>query len=311
MPTHRRLPLALALLTLGLAPAATALLFTLAQFGQTPPETLPVPVAVFLGLLFATPLMFMLRRLTRSERTLALGVGGAAAVASALALAPFGFPATLGLVTAGVTGAGALGLLALPGVRSEMYGAINVFIVCTVLANFTLDSFLPLGGFFLVNVGTLFFGITFTQRDRVHRFGRTVVYRMIAAAAFANVLAALTVGTPWRYVAVSFIAIIVAEAANTEVYHSLLHRRWFTRVASSNAVAAPIDTIIFTTLAFAGEAWATTMWMTQVIVTDVIVKYTASLVAAVTIMSRPEWLPRVPGESGAPAPAPAAGDPLP
>jgi queuosine precursor transporter len=184
-----------------------------------------------------------------------------------------------------------------------MYGAINVFIVCTVLANFTLDSFLPLGGFFLVNVGTLFFGITFTQRDRVHRFGRTVVYRMIAAAALANVIAALAVGTPLRYVAVSFLAIVVSEAANTEVYHNLLHRRWFTRVASSNAVAAPLDTIIFTTLAFAGEAFATTMWMIQVIVTDVIVKYTASLVAAVTIMSRPEWLPRVPGEGSPSAPA--------
>jgi queuosine precursor transporter len=309
VPTNRRLPLALALLTLGLAPAATALLFTLAQFGQTPPETLPVPVAIFLGLLFATPLMFMLRRLAPPGRTLALGVGAFAAAAVATAPAPFGFPPALGLVTAAVALSGALALLALPGERSEMYGAINVFIVCTVLANFTLDSFLPLGGFFLVNVGTLFFGITFTQRDRVHRFGRTVVYRMIAAAAFANVLAALTVGTPWRYVLVSFLAIIVAEAANTEVYHSLLHRRWFTRVASSNAVAAPIDTIIFTTLAFAGEAWATTMWMTQVIVTDVIVKYTASLVAAITIMSRPEWMARAPGEGASAAVAGGDGAP--
>jgi queuosine precursor transporter len=302
VPTNRRLPLALALATLALAPAAAALLFTLAQFGQNPPETLPLPVAVFLGLLLATPLMFMLRRLAAGERALALAVGALAALASALALAPLGYGAALGLATAAVATAAALGLLALGGVRAEMYGAISVFIVCTVLANFTLDSFLPLGGFFLVNVGTLFFGITFTQRDRVHRFGRAVVYRMIVAAALANVAAALLVGTPWRYIAVSFLAIVVSEAANTEVYQSLLHRRWFTRVAGSNAVAAPLDTIIFTTLAFAGESFATAMWMTQVIVTDVIVKYSASLVAAVTIMSRPEWLPRVPGERGATTP---------
>jgi hypothetical protein len=34
--------------------------------------------------------------------------------------------------------------------------------------------------------------------------------------------------------------------------------------------------------------------MTQVIVTDVIVKYGASLVAAITLMSRPEWVPQAP-----------------
>lgn len=295
MRSIRGIPIVLAVLTLALAPAAAALLFTLSQFGQRPPEALPFPVAIFLGLLFATPLAFMLRRLAGAPRVITVLVGAGAAIGVALLLAPFGFDVAIGLLSAAVSTTGAFTLLALRGLRTEMYGAINVFIVCTVLANFTLDSFLPLGGFFLVNVGTLFFGITFTQRDRVHRFGRDVVYRMIAAAAVANVIAALAIGTPLRYVAVSFLAIVVAEAANTEVYHALLHRRWFTRVASSNAVAAPLDTIIFTTLAFAGEAFATTSWMVQVIVTDVIVKYTASLVAAITIMSRPEWLPGVPG----------------
>jgi queuosine precursor transporter len=293
----RPLPFLLALLTLAIAPGASALLFVLAQFGQRPPESLPLVVAVLLGLLLATPLTFMLRRLAPLGRWVAIVVGLAAAGSSGFALAPIDYGAAAGMATALAAAAGALGFLALRGERTEMYAAIGAFIMCTVLANFTLDSFLPIGDFFLVNVGTLFFGITFTQRDRVHRFGRPVVYRMIAAAAAANVLAALSVGTPLRYVAVSFLAIVVAEAANTEVYHSLLHRRWFTRVASSNAVAAPLDTIIFTTLAFAGEAFATAGWMLQVIVTDVIVKYSASLVAAITIASRPAWRPLTPGEA--------------
>jgi queuosine precursor transporter len=300
-PRRRPLPFLLALLTLAIAPGASALLFVLSQFGQRPPETLPLVVAVLLGLLLATPLTFMLRRLAGIGRAAAVGLGLVAAASAAVTLAPLGYGPVQGLETALAAAAGAFGYLALRGERTEMYAAIGAFIMCTVLANFTLDSFLPIGDFFLVNVGTLFFGITFTQRDRVHRFGRTVVYRMIGAAALANVLAALSVGTPLRYVAVSFLAIVVAEAANTEVYHSLLHRRWFTRVASSNAVAAPLDTIIFTTLAFAGEAFATAGWMLQVIVTDVIVKYSASLVAAITIASRPAWRPRVPGESAVPA----------
>src|SRR5690606_38762294 len=142
-----------------------------------------------------------------------------------------------------------------------------------------------LGGFFLVNVGTLFFGITFTQRDRVHRFGRPTVYRIVLLAAVANVGLAAALGTPLRYVAVSFLSIVLAESADTEVFHRLRSRRWVTRVAGSNAVSAPIDTVVFTLLAFWGEDFATPRWLTQVIVTDVLVKYVSGLLAAVGVLA--------------------------
>src|SRR5690606_40235609 len=129
------------------------------------------------------------------------------------------------------------------------------------------------GSFFLVNVGTLFFGVTFTQRDRVHAFGRPIVYRMILLAAVANVALAASLGTPLRYVGVSFLSIVLAETADTEVFHRLRGRRWLRRVATSNAISAPIDTVVFTLLAFVGEEFATAGWLTQVIVTDVLVKY--------------------------------------
>ena len=335
----RSLPLApflIAILTLALAPAGAALLYGFAQLGQRPPEALPAAVVLLLGVLLATPLAFMRRRLRQhadaaglsgrpalaSQATaIAVGLVGAAAVAAFLTwLFPPGpvdavaaAAGSAGLVPPGAGGAALAGLaasavallgssllLAFGGARTDLYGGASVFVVCTVLANFTLDSFVPLGDFFLVNVGTLFFGITFTQRDRLHHFGRPLVYRLILTAGVANVIAALSLGTPLRYVAVSFLAIVVADSANTEVYHRLLRRRWLSRVASSNAVAAPLDTIVFTTLAFAGAPFATLQWMTQVIVTDVLVKYAASMVAAITILSRPEWVPRAPGEPDAP-----------
>lgn len=296
-----------------LGPLGAALLFVFAQLGQRPPETLPLAVVALLGALLAAPLTFTRRRLSARWRTLSPLSGALLAVAAAAGVALLhGGLTTDGVLQPGIAGAALAGiaasaiafvlsslLLRLGGERTELYAGATVFVVCTVLANFTLDSFVPVGDFFLVNVGTLFFGITFTQRDRLHRFGRPLVYRLIAVAAVANVVAALALGTPLRYVAVSFLAIVVSETANTEVYHRLLRWRWLARVAGSNAVAAPLDTIVFTTLAFAGAPFATLQWMTQVIVTDVLVKYGASLVAAITILSRPEWVPRAPAEADA------------
>ena len=315
-PSHVA-PFLIALMALAAGPGGAALMYGFAQLGQRPPEALQGPVLVLLGVLLGTPVTFMRRRLPPTLQAAALGLGALAAVGVAFALAwrfPLaGVPSVVaellaGNAPAGYGGAAVAGLvasvvallvsslwLALGGRRTELYAGAAVFVVCTVLANYTLDSFVPLGDFFLVNVGTLFFGITFTQRDRLHHFGRPVVYRLILLAGIGNVLAALSLGTPLRYVAVSFLAIVVSDSANTEVYHRLLRLRWLARVASSNAVAAPLDTIVFTTLAFAGAPFATAQWMTQVIVTDILVKYGASLVAAITILSRPEWIPRIPG----------------
>jgi queuosine precursor transporter len=291
------------------APWTAAVLFALSRFGQSPPEVLPWAVVVLLGALLSAPAAAAAAHLPRRAGAALAGIGATLAVAAAvLAGLPAAYLGTLPPLLLGL----AL-LRSLPGERPELYGAALVYVGCTVLANFTLDSFIPLGDFLLINVGTLFFGITFTQRDRLHRFGRRVVYRVILLAAAANVAVALAIGTPLRYVAVSFLAIVISEAADTEVYHRLLHRRWIARVAGSNAVSAPLDTILFTTLAFAGAPFATAAWMTQVIVTDVVVKYAASMVAAVTLLSRPAWVPKAPPAEaggaeagGAEAEAPAA-----
>lgn len=264
--------------------AGCLLLLWLSSFGQNPFPQLPLPMILMFGALAAGPLESLTRQMSNRALLLAvllgvIGNGLYLALTSAVRTGDpiyLAAPATAILLT--------LVFRRLPGSWGPMLSAMTVYVVATILANYTFDSFLPLGDFFLVNVGTFFFGITFTQRDRVHRFGRRNVYLMIFAAAVANVLMSLHLGTPLRYVFVGFLAIVLSETADTEIYRRLLDRPWFTRVASSNAVSAPLDTLIFTVLAFAGEEFATLAWMTQVIVTDVFVKYGSGLLAALQIV---------------------------
>ncbi len=253
-------------------------LLWMAGFGQEPPERLPLAALAFFGALFGDAVHDALRR-SRSAMTFPLGAGAVLAVVAAIAVLP-----VRDLTAPGTALLLGLALAALPRRWGEMLGPMTVYTAATLLANYTFDAFLPVGDWFLVNMGTFFFGITFTQRDRVHRFGRRAVYVMIVAAAAMNVVAALSIDTPLRYVAVSFFAIVLAESADTEVYHRLLKRTWLVRVASSNGVSAPIDTIVFTVLAFYGAPWATAQWMLQVIVTDVFVKYGSSIVTALLLL---------------------------
>jgi uncharacterized PurR-regulated membrane protein YhhQ (DUF165 family) len=130
--------------------------------------------------------------------------------------------------------------------------AALIYIIATLASNYMAAWFVPLPIFGLVSIGTLTFGVTFTQRDRVHHYGRKAVYAMIVTAAVLNVLESVFLGVSWRIIAASFTAIVLAEAADTEVYQRLLARPWIQRVAGSNAVSIPLDTVLFTTIAFAG-----------------------------------------------------------
>lgn len=131
-------------------------------------------------------------------------------------------------------------------------GAALIYVAAVLAANATATLFVPLPVFGLVSVGTIFFGLTFTQRDRVHRAGRRVVYAMIAATAALAAVQSAWLGVPWRIVAASVLAILLAEAADTEVYHRLRRRGWYAGVAGSNAVSIPLDSLIFSVAAFGG-----------------------------------------------------------
>ena len=129
-----------------------------------------------------------------------------------------------------------------------------IYLAAVLVANATATTFIPLTLPFehypLISVGTLVFGITFTQRDRVHGAGRAWVYAMLLATAAAATVQSMVTGVPWRIIVASSLAILLAEAADTEVFHRLRNRRWTVRVISSNAVSIPLDSVIFNVVAF-------------------------------------------------------------
>ena len=276
---------------------AAVLLFGLSQFGQNPLPELPAAELVFLGALFVGLLLPLSRAMTLSQRDVSitsgilLALGSEALFSSVLSGLGVDSGVRLWLSGVGWYPLAPLVSIALSEVyrlwfrqRAVLFAAMTAYTVCTLLANYTFDSFLPLPDYGLVNVGTLFFGLTFTQRDRVHQFGRKYAYIMIFVAGVANVVTALSLGTPLRYVVVGFAAIILSETADTEVYQRFIQRRWLTRVATSNAVSIPIDTVVFTVFAFAGETFATPAWMLEVILTDIVVKLIVGFVAAFGII---------------------------
>lgn len=268
-----------------------------AQFGP-PPQQLRVEVIVFLGVLF-TGFVFPFLRLLESK-SVVIVIALFVAVVTTFALTRL----TITSPTTELPLQGTWAYLLAPFValglslfmqktlreRASLWVAVLVYGICTVLANYTLDSFIPvplqipvLEFTGQINVGTLFFGMIFTQRDRIHQFGRKYAYWAIGLAVIANVLAALYLQTPWRFIAVSFLALSLSELTDTEVYQRFIRRNWWTRVATSNAVSIPIDSTIFTVLAFFGEAFATPTWMMQVIITDILVKLIIGFIVALGV----------------------------
>jgi uncharacterized integral membrane protein (TIGR00697 family) len=193
--------------------------------------------------------------------------------------------------------------------------AAILYVAAVLVANLTATAFFPFPVFGQVAIGTLVFGVTFTQRDRMHRSGgRALVYRTIAVAA-ALTLALLLSGTylwggplteyfqarGWEWLAASsgslaqggprvfvasFLAIILAETADTEIYHHLRERSWAVRVLHSNAVSIPMDSILFNTVAFAGLFPA--MMLVQIIFGEVVVKFSVSAAYALLPQKLPD-----------------------
>jgi uncharacterized PurR-regulated membrane protein YhhQ (DUF165 family) len=156
-----------------------------------------------------------------------------------------------------------------------------IYIAAVLAANYTATWFIPLPIFGLVAVGTLLFGATFTARDYVHRLGRPRVYAMIVIAAMSSAGLAWLGSTPWRVVFASVVAIVLSEAADTEVYQKLLARPWLLRVTGSNLVSIPLDTVMFNLVAFGGVfSW---LVLVSIMAGEIIVKF---LVGAMVALRR-------------------------
>ena len=190
--------------------------------------------------------------------------------------------------------------------------AAILYILAVLLANLTATLFLPFevapGTGILVSVGTLVFGITFTQRDRMHVRGRPFVYKVILLSAVLNLImltslryiwgsvvlelferngwewfheaTAMLMENGWRVFLASFLAIVIAEAMDTEIFHHYRDRSWLARVARSNAVSIPIDSVIFNLIAFAGSSFFPALVLAKVILGEIVAKFAVGILYA-------------------------------
>ena len=154
----------------------------------------------------------------------------------------------------------------------------TAYVAAQILADIASLRILFIGGF-SIDAGTIVYPLTFTLRDLVHKTAGIITSRVliVTAAAINLFMAALfwvvsilpadqSVGPQlqfgavlspvWRIVFASIIAEVVAEFTDSEVYQRWVDRagnRWqWGRVLSSSAIAIPIDSILFTTIAFGG-----------------------------------------------------------
>ena len=153
---------------------------------------------------------------------------------------------------------------------------IGTYIMAQAIADIGATKLIEIGGVVMPG-GTFIFALTFTLRDMIHkRLGREWARMAIFTAAALNVLLAVymlmlsrlpspdffALGDSWNAIFAivpavtigSIVAELASELTDTEAYHFWKTRfpaapQW-SRVLVSNAVSLPIDSIVFTLLAF-------------------------------------------------------------
>jgi len=132
---------------------------------------------------------------------------------------------------------------------------------------------------FSIDAGTFLYPFTFTLRDLIHKtIGKKSTRLLIFVAAIINLFMALffwlvslmpadaSVGPQtefgavlspvWRLVVASIVAEILSELTDTEIYslwiRKVTTRYQWSRVLVSNAVSIPLDSLIFSWVAFGG-----------------------------------------------------------
>ena len=74
---------------------------------------------------------------------------------------------------------------------------------------------------------------------------------------------------------------MISELTDTVIYHNMMQRSWLTRALSSNAISIPLDTILFTLLAFYGIM--STAEMVQIVYADLIFKAIVATLVALAV----------------------------
>ena len=125
--------------------------------------------------------------------------------------------------------------------------AVSVFAACVAAANWLTSryGFVPVGLGLSATAGTYAAGLCLLARDWVHdSAGRAAVLAAIGAGGAAS---AVMAGP--RLALASAAAFVLSELADLLVYQPLRRRGWIRAVIASNAVGAPVDTVLFLSLA--------------------------------------------------------------
>ena len=153
---------------------------------------------------------------------------------------------------------------------------VGTYVMCQAIADIGATKLIELGGVVMPG-GTFIFALTFTLRDVIHkRLGKEWARAAIFAAAGLNILLAVSLaiiarlpspvffdlGDSWGAIFAiipaitigSIVAEMVSELTDTEVYHAWRNRfpaapQW-SRVLVSNMASLPVDSVVFTLLAF-------------------------------------------------------------
>jgi uncharacterized integral membrane protein (TIGR00697 family) len=171
-------------------------------------------------------------------------------------------------------------------------------------------------GKFVMDAGFIY-SLTFTWRDLIHKqLGRKAAITTIWLTAIINLIAALyfqlvvwlpsepswalaggqaawqfLFGLQFRIVIASIITALIAELIDTAVYHFWVksigkNKPQWTRVAISNSISIPVDSILFPIIAFAGVVSTTAMF--QMFLTNIVMKAIITLLVFWTIYLVPE-----------------------
>lgn len=126
---------------------------------------------------------------------------------------------------------------------------VILYLAAIVAANLLVASFGP--AISIVNA-LLFIGLDITARDRLHDawHGRGLVWKMGALIATGSLLSYWVDRATSQIALASFVAFVLANIADTLVYHLLRERAYMVRVNGSNIVSAAVDSLVFPSLAF-------------------------------------------------------------
>lgn len=173
-----------------------------------------------------------------------------------------------------------------------------------------------------VDMGTFIYPITFTLRDVVHKvLGRSAARTLIVTCGGVNLFMgayfawtagvasdpvwglgdeySAILGPIWRIVIASIVAEVVSELVDTEVYHwfvtRVTTRHQWARVLTSNAVSVPLDSILFSVLAFGalpllGDHSLTLPWSAvwDIVIVNITVKGLVTLASMPLIYVAPD-----------------------